>query len=275
MEEVKFRIGQGEAFGDALVRIARARVDDAIARVESPGTDRGEDLHDVRTTCKRLRAIWRLARPHIVGDLYRIENARLAETARRLSGARDARIAAETLRGLEVGGLEAVLARFEASQPTASEVEAMLASTVGDLRQTGEAIAHVAFPAGDWDCLRPGLRKTYRQARDLALELEDGDEDGRFHECRKQVKYLWYQLRLLEDRAPIADREAGLRDLQKDLGDDHDLVVTRGMLLEGHENVRAMLVERSEALRKRIRRAVEPVFDRPPKAFVAHLESGA
>ena len=56
--DISLRAGEGVAAGFA--RITRELIACAIARVERTTSDRGEDVHAVRTVIKRLRGMLRL-----------------------------------------------------------------------------------------------------------------------------------------------------------------------------------------------------------------------
>src|SRR5262249_38051636 len=82
-----------------------------------------------------------------------------------------------------------------------------------------------------------GLRRTYRQGREIVSQLESlGKEkagDETWHALRKKAKALGDQLRLFR---PIWPRKLGTLLKENDestekLGDDHDLAVLRGRLL--------------------------------------------
>jgi CHAD domain-containing protein len=75
-----------------------------------------------------------------------------------------------------------------------------------------------------------GLKRVYRQGRKAFATSRAIPSPENLHEWRKQVKYLWHQLQVLEPLRPgaigkRADRAA--RKLADHLGDDHDLSVLR------------------------------------------------
>src|SRR5262249_40905727 len=85
------------------------------------------------------------------------------------------------------------------------------------------------FAHKGWRALEGGLKRVYAQGRD-ALEASAADATTEnLHEWRKQGKYLWHQLQLLEPVWPetmkeLADQSHHLTQL---LGDNHDLAVLR------------------------------------------------
>src|SRR6266446_784114 len=75
---LQFRVD--ESVRDGLARISGELIRRALARIECAGKNRGEDLHQVRVTIKRLRALLRLVRPVISEAFCDRENRRLKAT---------------------------------------------------------------------------------------------------------------------------------------------------------------------------------------------------
>src|SRR5438128_12094450 len=80
---LQFRVD--ESVRDGLARISGELIQRALTRIECAGRNRAEDLHQVRVTIKRLRALLRLARPVISEAFCDRENRRLKATADRLA----------------------------------------------------------------------------------------------------------------------------------------------------------------------------------------------
>ena len=88
------------------------------------------------------------------------------------------------------------------------------------------------------DVLRSRVRKDWKRTRRLvrvAKRMEPGEErDQQLHEVRKAAKRLRYAAEVV---VPVFGRKAGrlataAEELQEVLGDLHDSVVTRAMLLQ-------------------------------------------
>ena len=88
---------RNESAGAGLTRIVNELIKSAIASIKRPSKDREEDLHQVRLSIKRLRAILRLLRPLVSKTFFKRENARLRSAARRLARLRDLAVARRTL----------------------------------------------------------------------------------------------------------------------------------------------------------------------------------
>src|SRR5438093_834592 len=92
---LQFRVD--ESVRDGLARISGELIQRALARIECAGKNRAEDLHQVRVTIKRLRALLRLARPVISEAFCNRENRRLKDIADRLAFFRDTTVSRQTL----------------------------------------------------------------------------------------------------------------------------------------------------------------------------------
>ena len=95
-----------------------------------------------------------------------------------------------------------------------------------------------ARSANEWKAfVGTGLRRTYRQGKNLVWQLEmigqENASDETWHELRKCAKALGYQLRLLRPiwPGPINALLHEMDQLTDRLGDDHDLAVLRGRTL--------------------------------------------
>ena len=87
----------------------------------------------------------------------------------------------------------------------------------------------------DWDDVKfaglsSELRLAYKRARGAMGDARKTGSDEDFHEWRKQIKALWYTLRLLEKRVSVGSQLASLERLETWLGDDHNLAVLQAQI---------------------------------------------
>ena len=278
----------GESGATGLVRVARALHGDMLARLgRGPATD--DDIHEARLGCKRLRALWRLVRPLVPAQVYRRENRRLRDVARGLSGARDEAVMGVALSALAEAAppgpsrqaLRRVLQAWSSAGLDASR------EPTGDLRPAAQAFGATAtvmegalapLDADGW-ALGSGLRRRYTSARRRYLVCRDAGGDEAFHDWRKQVKYLWYQLQFLQVVSLPARRLVSqIKPLQRLLGEDHDQVVLGDFLrrdpahlggADGVALVLALLRERSQTLRREALERGGALLARRPREFVS------
>jgi len=231
---MSYRLSFDEPLPKTLNATALALFDHAAGLVRDELADNPvETVHEVRKDIKKARSLLRLARPAIPGKTYRRENRYLRDTARGISGARDADVMVETVDELAeryVGRLPkrafTTLRGRLAKEATASP------GAEGD--DLAGALDAARGRVGAWapeDCdggtLRAGAVRAYARGRDALAVVEHEPSAENLHEWRKRVKDLWYHQRLLRNawKDPLkamADESHRLADL---LGDDHDLAV--------------------------------------------------
>jgi CHAD domain-containing protein len=221
-------------------RILRAQIGAALDRLKSSQvTD--EDIHVARKSIKRARATLRLLRHALPKSTYRHGNATLRDSARPLSAVRDAKVlvdALDQLSELEPDAIKPksaeplrralVRERSNMRQRARSKTDG-LALARGGLETVRSRAAHWRVGDQDWSVLGKGLQRVYSKARQLLASAERAPTAECLHEWRKQVKYLWYQVALLEPLGAgwINELADQLHTLSDYLGDDHDLAVLR------------------------------------------------
>jgi CHAD domain-containing protein len=289
---LQFRVDEGVR--DGLARISGELVQKALSRIECASKNRSEDLHQVRVTIKRLRALLRLARSVVSEPYYERENRRLKTMADRLAFFRDTTVSRQTLAALAKrfaekrsdGSFELVLAQFVERSPDPALLrvrrEQALRQAAVSLVEAKQSFESMLIPAEDWQALGPGLRRVYRGVRDRMLRALTYQTPESFHEWRKQVKYLYYQLQTLESISPkrLGGMVRRLHELEDKLGEDHDLAILGTLLCDDREKyggkravkgVIACLVRRSKKLRKETAAIGRELFRDKPRKFVARL----
>jgi CHAD domain-containing protein len=130
--------------------------------------------------------------------------------------------------------------------------------------------------------LASGLRATHKRGREaMALAIERREAED-FHEWRKQIKALWYALRLIEhaDAAIGRDVEA-LGRAQTALGDDHNVAVLAAFLsaseaaADAGEELRQFLRgcdDYQKELRRTAIAGARTIYSRPTGDFVREVK---
>lgn len=225
-----FRLEAGETIGAGLGRTA---VEEIRRAREALLTDADPEagVLEARKSLKKVRAILRLSREPLGRRRFLAENRRFRDLGRRLAEQRAGAVRVETLDGL--------IARLDGQGPVRVQqasrrrvvplrrrhddaaVRAEVAAALGEARPGIEdAICSLGFEA-----VRPGLIRTYRKGRKRMREALEEPSAAAFHEWRKRVKDLWYQVRLFAGAWPetlgtLADE---LHLLSDHLGDGHNL----------------------------------------------------
>ena len=228
-----------------IKRIALEQIDEALVQLTDPNGDLDGAVHSARRCFKRLRAVLRLVRNEIGETIYGRENALYRGVGRRLSAVRHSAVRLKTLDTLvEHCGDRSILdAVADMREKLASEHQTAVHDTL-DEQLTAEITARLrkARPHVDtWpiehDCfsaLYGGLRRVYKRGRNRLADAHAKLNDESLHEWRKQIKYLWYQIRVLRPTGSNALRDLArsLHDLSDTLGDDHDLAELRGIVVD-------------------------------------------
>ena len=295
-----FQLKADEPVVDGIRRNVRREVEKALEHLGAKVSPRRRDawesdaVHEVRKCFKRVRAALRLVREELGDDTYREENWCFRDAARPLSEVRDAKMLVESLDkfsqqcNVEPGAVAKVHAALVANH---QEVTRRV------LRQgrTFPAVAEVAARAlgrlSDWktkddggEALEGGLRRVYRAGRHM-LSLAAADPSmANLHEWRKQAKYLWHQLQLLEPAWTGHEKDLGDRvhRLSQLLGEDHDLAVLRQTLAAdpltyGGHGVLKGLFEPLDRQREELERLAfelgRQLYKDSPKVFTSRIEA--
>ena len=233
-ESRTYRLKESEPLSVGIARVARGRIDHAIDELRGK-TDSTpvEAVHEARKDMKKLRALLRLARGELGGQVYARENACFRDAARELAGARDADVMLETLDALTylpAGDAWALRKRIQADREQnggGDDRQIAAESALAILKEARRRVSDWPHERDSFDALAKGLEKTYgRGRREFEVAVEDPTVEA-LHQWRKRVKYLWYHHTLLRSAWPAVMSVAGeeahvLSDL---LGDDHDLAV--------------------------------------------------
>jgi CHAD domain-containing protein len=219
----------------------RAQIATALAQLSRRELS-DQDVHAARKCIKKARAALRLMREFLGTATYRHENEALRDAARPLSAARDAKILIEALDALIAkraidARSAAALRQALVSERTRVQRRAASRNAVILSRRTLRAVHRRALRwslrEGEPALIVRALKRVYRRARRAMSKARTERSAEYLHEWRKQVKYLWHQLQMLEPLQvhEIRERSDQLHKLSDHLGNDHDLSVLREKVL--------------------------------------------
>ncbi len=290
-----YRFVANQSVAQNIRRIAREQIDEAVTMLTDTNVDREEAVHQVRTQCKRLRALIRLARAEL-DFVYKRENRCFRDAARQLSTVRDADVMIKTFDWLRKQ--HATHLNQPAYRPVRRELmrrrnelaeneeglSGSIEKAVNELRQARQRVRKWPFLYDGFCSLAPGLKLIYRQGRATMRRARNRPGGENYHEWRKNVKYLMYHVQLLGDIWPTTMKtlRGELRELATCLGRDHDLVVLRDLLLlepdafGAAERARVIveLIDESLAeLRPASHKLGERVYAEKPAAFLQRVEA--
>ncbi|MEC4984394.1 MAG: CHAD domain-containing protein [Oscillatoria sp. PMC 1068.18] len=250
-------LAEDRAIATGIKRIAAEELESAIALLSAGATapiaklkgetkdDPNEAVHDSRKSLKKLRAVLRLLRTEIGEERYQQENVCFRDAGRELSDVRDAQVLIETfdklidyfhnylvpeafqeIRQHLVTNYETVSTQILAQENTTQKVAAILT-------KAKNRVPNWEIENNNWSALSGGLKKIYKRGSSAHELINTEPSIENFHEWRKQVKYLWYHLRILTPiwSNLIAELSSELKLLSDYLGDDHDLAILREYFL--------------------------------------------
>jgi CHAD domain-containing protein len=238
MSDRAYRLDPGVPVPDEVRRVARGRIDHAIDELRGTSdSTRAEAVHEARKDMKKLRALLRLVRDELGDDVYRRENDCFRETARRLSGIRDAEVMLATLSELEriYGELPGAGSRLRPAlvanrfRLSGASLRPASEAAIETLTAARERIDAWPLHSDGFDAFEAGVRRSYRRGRREFRAVQELPTAQHMHEWRKRVKDLWYHVTLLQDAwRPVLKALADeAHELSERLGDEHDVSVLR------------------------------------------------
>ena len=280
----KLTMRRGVPLRDAVLGGFSRIVAHARAAARRASADPIESVHDFRKSVRRARAVVALLRP----SLGRTAAGGVTHELRRAFGPtgalRDTHIRADTLRNFpsDDPARDAILRALEEEAGGESAPAGKLLDAGSRILQPLPRVLEVTLPrAYAMDDLARGVARGWRRTRRALKRAAATGLDADFHEWRKRVKELRYQVELLASTgsAELKRREKALADLAQELGRVTDLIVLRSALLSRQElgtlpaaaslmeEIRLAIGERSREL---LARGPE-VFAEPPAEFARRV----
>jgi CHAD domain-containing protein len=226
----------GERLWRGIWRIEKEQIDRTIEQLKNKRYKMdGKAIHRARKDLKRARATLRLVRNVLKAKDYRKTSRRFRDAGQALSQWRDAEVLLKTVDKLRRNGTDRrtteILTRFKEVLSARYDKLPCRSPAVGEIKSklwlARNQIKSCRLNRLKWRDLSGGCQRSYKQGRKALKEAERTRAPERLHYCRKRVKDLWYQLRVLDPYLPeaMAEYERGLGRLSNFLGDDHDLLM--------------------------------------------------
>ncbi|MBV8588293.1 MAG: CHAD domain-containing protein [Verrucomicrobia bacterium] len=197
MAQANISLQRHETLRSGLLRVVDILINSIVDSLADLSPNDEEDIHRIRTSIKRLRALLRLVRPAVDPTFFDRENGRLRTAARLLSFARDAEVAQETLKTLPVSektdrdavGLAA--SGFERQVGPPKDLDRTLAEVRKRVEQTRRNFHRLELRGTGREIVESGVRKVYRQGRSrMKVAIAQG-QDSAFHSWRIRAKNLY------------------------------------------------------------------------------------
>jgi len=278
---------RAEPLVKAVWRVCRLHLGEALARLRK--SSHPASIHGGRKEIKKLRAILQLLRGEINRSDYRKAENALHRAADLLGAPRDARVtlkAFERLAGPEVARcfpkIQKTLQKNYRRETRWFQDDDSVAEAKNILKKVNRRVNRFKSRPGGWTILAPGLKQSYRLGQQAWKRVCQQRSPEYFHEWRRHVKTLCYQLRLLGPEWPAAVRAMtdGLEQLGEQLGEDHDLYLLKQFIKEhcaGQEAEARPLNQLIESHQKKLRAATMKLgvrlYTEAPAVVCARLET--
>src|SRR5881409_3027816 len=227
-----FRLKLREPLPDGLKRVFCEQIESALKLCRHPAKQRGVTVHEVRKHLKELRSAMRLAVGAVGKNQHACEDRCVRKIGRLVSDLRDAQVRMQTLVELRD---QAAKGPKDNPFPCIEELlslerESFSAAFAGWQKQAIPQLQRVEarlfkwpLEGLTWKQICGAVCKIYKRGqRGLAKTINDPDPEN-FHACRKRVKDLWYQLRILQplNRAVLTEMAHNTDVLSELLGREH------------------------------------------------------
>jgi CHAD domain len=251
---MSFELHQRKHIEDELTKIVRQQLRNAAhALTTSAGSHFQSAVHESRKSVKKVRAIAALLKQAGV-KLPRRDRRRLKSAARALSRVRDATAIIDTfdrvrrrypkqLREHTYASLRRGLVAARDRGEARAQRDGVVAEAAERLEKTRKSAKEWTSHSLNWPDLIATVTVSYRRSRNAMKRARVTGQSATLHRWRKELKTLWYQLRLARPLTTgVAPLIAALNKLETELGDDHNLVVL-GATLRGCRDLRSMRAE--------------------------------
>lgn len=174
-----------------------------------------ENVHEMRKRFKMIRSVIRLIRDTAGYSVYYRENIRFRDLSRKLSAVRDSEVLlqkaihlCDTIPELrEDQAYLTLISKLTQERDTVLHRLLHRENVCDHIRDSLEAFIPVLYNINlektGFDAIEKGIKRMYRQAgKYLQIITENHRDPETIHTLRKRVKYLWYQIQLLQEIYP-------------------------------------------------------------------------
>jgi CHAD domain-containing protein len=288
-----YRLKASESVPEGIKRIVVEEIESATEQLSrNNGNNRDEAIHEARKSVKKIRGALRLVQPDL-GATYRKENGRLRDLGRQLSKFRDAAAIIETfdsvldkykdsLQDNTLSSIRRGLDKNKRETEQNLDVDKVVKAAIATLGAAKRSVRTWPLKSDGFRAIAPGLKITFSRGRRIMAIAQKDSRPENYHEWRKRVKDLWYQIRLLESlwAGVMHAHEASLKDLETWLGDDHNLVVLREKFEskpedygdpKGIELFVALADQYQKELREKAISLGQRVYEEKPRQFTKNI----
>ena len=232
---MSYRLKSGEGLADGLHRIFREEIKSALKETRRSPRNRGMAVHEFRKHLKKLRAALWLVADEVRKDRHLLEDRSIRQIARVVSGVRDAYVRLQTViqirKQLRDDAFGKVFQHIE--DLLALEAESFAAAAAGWEKQVVPRLKAIEKRISRWNLkhLRwkqvcGAVATSYRRGQAALARALKKPTPKNFHAWRKEVKELWYHLRIFAplNRVVLEQIANDAKKLGELLGQHHDFV---------------------------------------------------
>jgi CHAD domain-containing protein len=239
---MSFEIRQQNHIEDELAKVVRRELGKAAgALTDSGGSAFTDAVHESRKRVKKVRAVEALLED-AGSKLPRKDHKRLKAAGSALSKIRDSAAIVDTLDRIHrrypkqlsehtYAILRRALVDARDREEAHAQRDGVVDQAAQQLTKTRKSAKEWTSPSIDVSDLIAVVAAAYRRSRNAMERARATGQSATLHRWRKELKTLWYQLRLAKPLTTgIASLIDDLKELETELGDDHNLVVLAATL---------------------------------------------
>jgi len=225
-------------------RIVIEQLDLAASELKSLGDPESDQaIHDARRRVKKIRAVVRLVRP-VLDKAYRAVDADLSDVSQLLAPVADGQGVVNTINVLAeryskllprrtASSIKSELLEREKRIDAQAKAEHVLRRAMSTLRSERARVKRWQLRATGFDAIAPGLKESFRRARDGMLTARLHPTPEKYRTWRRHVKDHWFHIRLIEARCgnQLMTYQKRLEALDGILGEYHNLILLRDVLV--------------------------------------------
>ena len=297
-----FQIKAKESVHDGILRNVRHQIEKVLGYLDAKTKSRKQDaweneaIFEARKSFKKVRAALRLVREDLGEDMYHEENYCFRDAARPLTEVRDAHVLVETF---------GKLTEKSTDQTNSAEYAKVHGTLFTNLKEVTQRViredkvftalkefatralvrlSNWTFDRDGWIAVESGIKRVYKEGHRALSRATENPSVENLHEWRKQAKYLWHQLQLLDPIWSVSEKELGdqFHKLTRLLGEDHDLAVLRQTLAAdpltygGHLFLKGLFVlidQQRKDFQKQAFTLGRQLYKDSPKIFTSRIET--
>lgn len=283
---MRFYLTKRETTHQAVQRIFIELIKQNIKLLNEHGENLDKSIHDARKNFKKLRAVLRLVKTDLSQHFYRTHNIHFRNLSRKIAGLRDSFVMIEALENLvkdhndDLNNYDELVNSLQEEYHKTKNIilyeENRPLEVAKSLEFSLEEFSSMPHIENGFLTLGEGINKIYSKGK-YFLNLTYSQTDSEiFHEWRKNVKYLWHLLQIVQpiNYRVIKKLTVHFKQLSDFIGDEHDLYELKLLLnsknLDSEKIINMINIKQFE-LRKEAWKLGETLYSKSSNNFIEEL----